>query len=1155
MIFDVGSIPSRIGKALQRVFGSANQRALARLTPVVKVVNEKAAWAKGLDQDAMKARVQHWRGLIRDGKATLDEALPEVFAMTREAATRTLGIRHFDSQLIGGAALHSGKIAEMATGEGKTLVATLPAALNAVSGNGVYVVTVNDYLAKRDRDWMAPVYEYLGLTVGAIQSQMPPQARHAEYACDVTYGTANEFGFDYLRDNMKWRKDDQVQNRLNFAIVDEVDSILVDEARTPLIISGEAEGTTERYLRADEIARQLEEGTHFEVKLKEQQCLLTDEGIERAEKLVGVDSFYSNPANMDWPHLLETSLRAHHIYQKDKHYVVAARTGQDGAQQGDPEVIIVDEFTGRLMPGRRWSDGLHQAVEAKERIRLREENRTLATITLQNYFRMFGKLAGMTGTAMTEAAEFSRIYNLDVVAIPTNRPMVRKDENDQVYLDSASKILAIVEEIRGHHAKGRPVLLGTTSIAKSEAISAALTKAAIPHNVLNAKQHQREAEIIMQAGRLGAVTVATNMAGRGTDIVLGGKPEALWHDQLRQKGWSVESAEARQLLAELKEQCGKEHDAILGLGGLYVIGTERHEARRIDNQLRGRCGRQGDPGQTRFFLSFDDDLMKIFARDWVKTMMEKMGLKPGEVIDSPMVSRGISRAQRKVEARNFDIRKHLLEYDEVMDKQRKFVYGQRQECLEKQGMRDKVLGMFEEVLEPVVERHSSDKDKPVDFAEIRKWLLHKVPEMGLDGLESVPREGIFEWCMERLEKLVDERAARYGGDWDAVLQFLLLETIDNKWKDHLHAMEVLKSGIGLRSYAQVDPKNEYKKESYEKFQLLKAEIADSVTNFVLRAEATDSIRDMVTGRIRRQEPETPAPLALPRTPAEALELFEKLVAEGRLKVPAELLEQVRKGEVEPNFTPRGIELKPVGGAALAAAQAAQAQQQQPATAPAVELPKTPEEAKALFDKLVAEGKLQVPPELMERIRKGELEPVFTEKGIDLRPVGAAAAMPLPKSPEEARALFDKLVAEGKLQVPAEVLARVQSGELEPHFSEKGIDLRPKGAPAAAPVAPAPAVPMPRTREESRAMFDAMAAGGQLQVPAEILERVQKGELEPVFTPGGLQLRPVATAAPGATAKAAPGSKRQPGQPKPGANDRCPCGSGIKYKKCCAPAFD
>ncbi|MDO8349092.1 MAG: preprotein translocase subunit SecA, partial [Planctomycetota bacterium] len=509
-----------------------------------------------------------------------------------------------------------GKISEMSTGEGKTLVATLPAALNAISGKGVYIVTVNDYLAKRDRDWMAPVFEYLGISVGTIQSSMPPHQRQAEYACDITYGTNNEFGFDYLRDNMKWRAEEQVQKRLNFALVDEVDSILIDEARTPLIISGEGEGTTERFVMADRVARQLKETEHFEIKLKEHQCLLNEAGVERAEKLVGVDSFYSNPAYMEWPHLLETALRAHHVYEKDKHYVIAQKKGPDG-QQEEPEVVIVDEFTGRLMPGRRWSDGLHQAVEAKEGLPPREENRTLATITLQNYFRMFKKLAGMTGTAMTEASEFSRIYKLDVVSIPTNRPMVRKDYNDQVYLDGQSKLDSIVEEIRNEHAKGRPILLGTTSIAKSETISAALTAVAIPHNVLNAKQHEREAEIIMQAGRKGTVTVATNMAGRGTDIVLGGKAEALWKGECVQKGCAEDSDEGKALLERLREQCKREHDEIIALGGLYVIGTERHEARRIDNQLRGRCARQGDPGQTKFFLSFDDDLMRIFARDWV----------------------------------------------------------------------------------------------------------------------------------------------------------------------------------------------------------------------------------------------------------------------------------------------------------------------------------------------------------------------------------------------------------------------------------------------------------------------------------------------------------------------------------------------------------
>ncbi|MFO0279020.1 MAG: preprotein translocase subunit SecA, partial [Planctomycetota bacterium] len=928
MKLDFGSVPARIGRALQGLFGSANQRAVSSFQPIVKAVNALAPWAEALDAAQVKAEVAAIRQAVQAGEKTLDDVLPQMFALTREAATRTLGIRHFDVQLIGGAVLHQGKIAEMSTGEGKTLVATLPAALNAVAGKGVYVVTVNDYLAKRDRDWMAPVYEYLGLSVGAIQSQMPPQLRQAEYACDITYGTNTEFGFDYLRDNMKWRADDQVQKRLNFAIVAEVDSIRLDEARTPLIISGEGEGTTERYVLADRIARQLKPDVHFEIKLKEHQCILNEEGIDRAEKLVGVDSFYKNPAHMEWPHLIETALRAHHVYERDKHYVVVQPKRPDGSA-GEPEVVIVDEFTGRLMPGRRWSDGLHQCVEAKEGLPPREENRTLATITLQNYFRMFGKLAGMTGTAMTEAAEFSRIYDLDVVSIPTNRPNQRKDQNDQVYLDEASKYDALVEEIKAEHAKGRPILLGTTSIAKSEAISDRLKAAGVPHNVLNAKQHEREAEIVMQAGRRGAVTVATNMAGRGTDIVLGGKADALWRAEMAQKGVAVAAPEAQARLAEREAQCAAEQAEIKALGGLYVVGTERHEARRIDNQLRGRCARQGDPGQTKFFLSFDDDLMKIFARDWVKTMMERMGLKAGEVIDSPMVTRVIAKTQKKVEARNFDIRKHLLEYDEVMDKQRKFIYGQRQEALEYKGLRDKALGMFEEVLDPVVERCAGDKDKPVDFAELQKWLRHRCgDELDLAGLEQAPREGLFRWLMERVEKLHDARAAEYGADWDAMQRFLVLDTVDNKWKDHLYAMEVLKQGIGLRGYAQVDPKNEYKKEGFEKFQLLKAEIADHVTGFLYKREATDTIREVVTGRMRPAAPPPPPPpqqMPMPRTPEELQQLFQQLVAAGR--IPPEVLERMQKGErFVLRVTPQGLVLQPAGpdgpppdGAAPAAA--------------------------------------------------------------------------------------------------------------------------------------------------------------------------------------------------------------------------------------------
>ena len=1034
MKLDFGALPQRIGRALQGVFGSANQRSLAKYDPIVKAVNDLDGWAKAMTKEQMQQRTREWRELVQSGKKTLDDALPEVFAMTREAAMREIGLRPFDVQLIGGAVLHQGKIAEMGTGEGKTLVATLPAALNAVAGLGVFVVTVNDYLAKRDRDWMAPVFEYLGLSVGAIQSSMSPQARQSEYACDITYGTNNEFGFDYLRDNMKWRKEEQVQKNLSYAIVDEVDSILIDEARTPLIISGENEGTTEKFVHADRIARQLKDEEHFEIKLKEHQVLLNEAGIARCEQLVGVESFYSDPQLMEWPHLLETALRAHHIYHRDKHYVAVQPKGPDG-RPGDPEIVIVDEFTGRLMPGRRWSDGLHQAVEAKEGIRPREENRTLATITLQNYFRMFKKLAGMTGTAMTEASEFSRIYKLDVVSIPPNRPLIRNDLNDQIYLDENSKLDAIAAAIKEDHARGRPVLLGTTSIAKSEMISERLKQLDIKHNVLNAKHHEREAEIIMQAGREGMVTVATNMAGRGTDIVLGGKAEALWHDELKRRTLAEDSDEAKALLQQLKQQCQAEHDRIIALGGLFVLGTERHEARRIDNQLRGRCGRQGDPGQTQFFLSFDDDLMKIFARDWVKVMMEKMGLKSGEVIDSPMVTRGIGKAQKKVEARNFDIRKNLIEYDEVMDAQRKFIYAQRQECLELHSLREKVLGMFEHVLIPVIATYSGDKDQPVNFEEIGKWVRHKAgAEIDLDGMEQVDREQLFDWIMQRVEQLHDKRAEHHGADWERLMQFLLIDTIDNKWKDHLHAIEVLKSGIGLRGYAQVDPKNEYKKESFEAFARLKDAIAEAVTEAIYKVE------------FRRDE-NAPPPQ----------------------------------------------------------------QQQRPARRPPMPMPQSKEELMALFDSLVAAGR--VPPEIVTRVRSGELEVVATPEGLSLRevrpagqaaPTGGPAGMGAPRTPEEARMVYESLVAAG--QVPQDIQDKVLRGELEVVPSPNGLQLR-------------PVQPAPGAGAEGATTSDPTAAAGS---------------------------------APAAPAKPA---GRPANMPKPGRNDPCPCGSGIKYKKCCAPAFD
>ncbi|MHC5062854.1 MAG: preprotein translocase subunit SecA [Planctomycetota bacterium] len=915
MKFDFGGIPKLFGKRLQRIFGSANQRLLNRYRPLVSKINELEEWAKGLSQEQMCSQVAEWRQQIEAGDEELDALLPEVFAMTREASWRSIGLRHFDVQLIGGLVLHDGNIAEMVTGEGKTLVATLAAALNALSGKGVYVVTVNDYLAKRDRDWMAPIFEYMGLTVGAVQAVMGPSERQPQYACDIIYGTNNEFGFDYLRDNMKWRTEEQVQKELNFAIVDEVDSILVDEARTPLIISGPPEGKTDRYVTCDRIARALKEGEDYEVKLKEQQCLLTEAGVAKAEKMAGVDSFYSDPANMDWPHHIEQSLRAHYIYKRDKEYVVA-----ENQRSGRVEVIIVDEFTGRLMAGRRWSDGLHQAVEAKEGMTPQEESQVLATITLQNYFRMFNKLAGMTGTAMTEASEFAKIYDLDVVAIPTNKPLVRDDLNDLIYLDENDKHDAIVEEVREAADKGRPVLVGTTSIEKSERLSACLKKAGIKHEVLNAKHHEREADIIAQAGAESAVTVATNMAGRGTDIVLGGNAEMMLAKEVKEGKVEKDSPDAEARLAELKEACSKSQHEILDQGGLLVIGTERHESRRIDNQLRGRCGRQGDPGATRFFLCFDDDLMRIFARDWVKTMMERLGLKHGEVIESPMVTRGIERAQKKVESRNFDIRKNLLEYDEVMDKQRKFIYGQRQEVLEKEGIKDKILGMFEEVLDIQLDLNAGDKDAPIEYDELRKWFVHKMgDQIDLDGIEEVAREELFAWCMERIEKLFESRGEHFSPeDWGKIQQFLLLDTMDQKWKDHLHAMEVLKAGIGLRGYAQVDPKNEYKKEGFAKFKLLKEAVADQVTNLIFKVD--------LGGEQMRQARPAPPPMPRPQDPVTAKAMVEALIAAGQ--APPEMLKAMAEGG-EVRVT-RGPQSAPAPSPAKARAKATQATKQAPA---------------------------------------------------------------------------------------------------------------------------------------------------------------------------------------------------------------------------------
>jgi preprotein translocase subunit SecA len=822
----------RTGRLMKGLFGSANERAVKTLNPLVRATNDLESWAEGLSHEECLAKTEELREVVRSGEKSLEDVLPEAFALVREASKRVLGMRHYDVQLVGGIVLHRGAIAEMMTGEGKTLVATLPLYLNALTGKPCFLVTVNDYLARRDCAWMAPIFEYLGMTVGAIQSSMSPFERQPIYACDIVYGTNNEFGFDYLRDNMKARVEEQVQKDLYFAIVDEVDSILIDEARTPLIISGPAEESSDKYFVADEIARKLERDVHFEVKEKERSAHLLEEGIIEAEKLVGVDSFYT-PGNEDWPHFIENALRAHHLYTRDKEYVVEDR-------DRGPEVIIVDEFTGRKMEGRRWSDGLHQAVEVSEGLTPRQENQTLATITFQNYFRMFDKLAGMTGTAITEAGEFHKIYGLDVVSIPTNLPIARDDANDVVYRTEREKWNAIVGEISRVHEKGQPVLVGTTSVEKSEHLSSLLTKEGIRHNVLNAKvgQWEREANIVALAGDRGAVTVATNMAGRGTDIKLGGNFEYRLERALEEAGLELGDeerlAEIDRLREEVRARCDADEEEVLSLGGLYVLGTERHESRRIDNQLRGRAGRQGNAGLSRFYLSLEDDLMRIFYRDWVSRAMEKLGMTEGQEIESGMVTRAIAKAQKKVEDRNFEIRKSLLEYDEVMDQQRKEVYGTRQDVLEAVETKEKVLIMIERAVARAVAAHLEDAEG------FNGWMGRT---FGIQLEEGVARaatepKGSMDGVLQAIEELYQQRESAVGEElMRRMEQYVLLNAIDSRWKDHLKAIDALKAGIGLRGYGQVDPKTEYKKEGFELFNKLYEAIEDEVASLVLRIRA------------------------------------------------------------------------------------------------------------------------------------------------------------------------------------------------------------------------------------------------------------------------------------------------------------------------------
>lgn len=787
---------------LKKIFGSQNERILKRIAPLVDEINSYEPVMRKLSDAQLKAKTPEFKERIANGEP-LDDLLPEAFAVAREGAVRTLGMRPFDVQMIGGIVLHEGMIAEMKTGEGKTLVAVMPIYLNALTGRGVHLVTVNDYLARRDSEWMGQVYKFLGLSVGCIVHGLDDPERKEAYGADVTYGTNNEYGFDYLRDNMKFRIEDMVQRELNYAIVDEVDSILIDEARTPLIISGPAEKSTALYYNINRIIPQLKSETHYTKEEKSRTVALTEDGVTRTEKLLGVDNLY-DPRQIDILHHVQQALRAHVLFKRDVDYIVK-----------DGKVIIVDEFTGRLMPGRRYSEGLHQALEAKENVHIENENQTLASITFQNYFRMFDKLAGMTGTAETEAAEFTKIYKLEVVVIPTHRKMIREDHPDCIYRTEAEKFRAVAEEIKEAYAVKRPVLVGTVNIAKSEKLSGILKRQGVPHQVLNAKHHEKEAEIVALAGQPGAVTISTNMAGRGTDIVLG--------------------------------------PGVVDVGGLHIIGTERHEARRIDNQLRGRSGRQGDPGSSRFYLSLEDDLMRIFAADRLSGLMQRIGMKEDEPIEHRLITKAIENAQSKVEAQNFSIRKQLLEYDDVMNQQREVIYRQRREALQGENLKPVVLDMIEDLLEGILAETADEKH----FAE--DWDLEKINSEGLrlfgiqmnltvESLGDTEYEEFRDSLLERLTKRYEAREQEFGESMMRELEsYLLLQTVDTYWKDHLLNMDHLKEGIGLRGYGQQDPLIAYKREGHALFDEMIERIKEETIRLLFhiqiqREEQLDELR-------------------------------------------------------------------------------------------------------------------------------------------------------------------------------------------------------------------------------------------------------------------------------------------------------------------------
>ncbi len=828
---------------LQKIFGTKNERELKRLWPIVDKINSLEPEISRLSDSELAAKTEEFRRRLEKGES-LDDLLVEAFAVVRETAKRLLGMRHFDVQLIGGIVLHEGKIAEMKTGEGKTLVATLPVYLNALEGKGVHVVTVNDYLAKRDAQWMGPIYHHLGLSVGVIQhdasflydpdyhsddkrfDRLRPCSRKEAYQADITYGTNNEFGFDYLRDNMKYDINDYVQRELNYAIVDEVDSILIDEARTPLIISGPSEESTDKYYKVDRIIPKLKKDVDFTVDEKARTAILTEEGSVKVEKLLGVDNLF-DPVNIDLVHHVLQALKAHHLFKRDVDYVV--KNGQ---------VIIVDEFTGRLMPGRRWSDGLHQAIEAKEGVKIESENQTLATITFQNYFRMYNKLAGMTGTADTEAEEFAKIYNLDVVVIPTNKPMIRKDYPDVIYKTERAKFNAVIQEIEDCYRRGQPVLVGTVSIENSERLSKLLKKKGIPHSVLNAKYHEKEAEIIAQAGRPGAVTIATNMAGRGTDIILGGNPEGLAREFLKNKENPSEE-EWKEAVEKARKICEEDRKKVIEAGGLHIIGTERHEARRIDNQLRGRSGRQGDPGSSRFYISLEDDLMRIFGSDRISGLMSRLGMEENVPIENRMVTKAIENAQKRVEAHNFEIRKHLLEYDDVMNKQRTEIYAFRKEILTSESLKDRIIEMIEDIVDGLLDTYCPEDQHPEywNYKELENALFG-IFGVKLKGLEEISGiEALRETILTELMKHYERKEQEIGTELMRYLEKIItLQVVDSQWKDHLLAMDHLKEGIGLRGYGQKDPLVEYKKEAYDMFAEMTERIKSETLTRIFRVQ-------------------------------------------------------------------------------------------------------------------------------------------------------------------------------------------------------------------------------------------------------------------------------------------------------------------------------